>query len=153
MQPDTSLRKAFVALIITNGLIGLADAGVAFLLIFRHIVLTALAYIGSLFPFLSAVTQWLATTLASLAGHSYGVAIFYFVSHAMIKIFLCWALLKQKLWAYPLAITFFGLFSVYQLIAVIRTHAFFDGLLLLFNVIVLWMVMREYKRVRTILKA
>jgi uncharacterized membrane protein len=150
--PCTSLRTTFVALIITNGLIGLADFVVAMLLLFRTTVVQILSRLSDSVASLSSIITKLTAMLTTMTPHAYEIAIFYFVSHAAIKLFLCWALLKNKLWAYPLAIIFFGLFSLYQLRAVISAYTFFDFLLLMFNIVVLWMVVREYRQVRAVVK-
>lgn len=40
---------------------------------------------------------------------------FYLLSHGLVKLFLASALLKDRLWAYPVALAVFGAFVVYQM--------------------------------------
>ena len=58
------------------------------------------------------------------------------------------ALLKNRLWAYPVSLAVLGLFVVYQLYRFSHTHGV--GLILLsaFDVVVLGLIWHEYRLVR-----
>jgi uncharacterized membrane protein len=75
-------------------------------------------------------------------------AALYLFSHGVIKIGLVVALLKDRLWAYPVAVIVFGGFIVYQLYRFTLTHA--PGLvaLSLFDLIVIWLVWIEYRALK-----
>lgn len=146
---NQKFTKAFWAIILMNAVIGLGDLVVAFLFITKDLTLSVLQFIGLNFPIFYNFTFQISHFLENLIGHSYGLAIFYFLSHGFIKLFLVWALLKSKLWAYPLAIIFFTIFSVYQVEAYIRTKSIFELVLLGVNLLVLYMVSREYKIVKS----
>ena len=147
MEPKTKKipgHKAFVATVIVNGLVGLADMAVATFFIFQKNVigiLESLAYDNST---LGKLALCIKDGLLNLSVHSHRVAVWYFLSHGIIKIFLTWALLRNKLWAYPLAILFFTVFSFYQLISLPDNHSIFDLILLFVNLVVLVFVAREY---------
>jgi uncharacterized membrane protein len=72
----------------------------------------------------------------------------YLLSHGLIKLVLVWAILRDHRWAFPWMIAFLALFIAYQ--AYSMTHHFTVGLLLLtlFDLLVAWLTMREYRRVR-----
>ena len=69
----------------------------------------------------------------------------YLLLHGLVKIVLVWAVLKDKLWAYPWMIAFLLVFILYQgyRIAV----AFSWGLVLLtaFDIFIVWITAREYR--------
>lgn len=68
----------------------------------------------------------------------------YLVLHGAIKLFLVVSLLRELKWAFPVALWFLGIFTVYQLYRFAHTHSI---ALLAFSVVdlfVMWMVWREY---------
>lgn len=75
--------------------------------------------------------DFVATHLVHAASHlsSGGVhfASLYLLSHGVLKIWLVWALLKSKLWAYPVAIVVFVLFGVYQMYRYAMSHSLDGG--------------------------
>jgi uncharacterized membrane protein len=95
--------------------------------------------------------DFIASHLANYARHlSAGTKVFealYLVSHGLIKIFLVWGLLRNKLWAYPAAIGFLVVFIGYQLYRYSHTHAI--GLLLLtgLDVGIILLTWHEYRYV------
>ena len=91
-----------------------------------------------------------------IASHALGIAerlsissvhfaAFYLLVHGVVKIFLAGALLKHKMWAYPLAIVVFGAFIAYQLYRFTFTHS--AGLIVLsvFDIAVTWLIWLEYR--------
>ncbi len=79
----------------------------------------------------------------SLSGQRFAAA--YLLSHGVIKIGLVWALLKRKLWAYPLSIIVFGAFIVYQLYRFTFTHGVGLIALSVFDLLVIWLIYLEYR--------
>jgi uncharacterized membrane protein len=72
---------------------------------------------------------------------------FYLLSHGIIKGILVIALLKKKLWAYPVSIFVFGAFMVYQMIRYTQTHSIWLIVFTIFDAIVLWLIWQEYKKI------
>lgn len=72
----------------------------------------------------------------------------YLLSHGLIKVVLVWAVLRDRLWAYPWMIGFLLVFIAYQGYAMV-IH-FTIGLLLLtvLDAIVCFLTVREYRRLR-----
>ena len=93
--------------------------------------------------------DWFATTLRHLVHNlSSDTQLFvsvYLIAHGLIKVFLVAGLLRKKLWAYPVALWFLGIFIVYQLYQFGHTHSL--GLLALsaFDLFVASLVWLEYR--------
>lgn len=87
-------------------------------------------------------------TTEELAGGTKQYVFLYLLSHGIIRVGLAYALLKEYLWAYPLALVVLGVFIVYQL--VLLTGGFSVGLLglTLFNFLVLGLTVYEWRKLR-----
>ncbi len=72
----------------------------------------------------------------------------YLMIHGFIKIGLVTGLWFKKLWAYPLAEIVLSLFIIYQLIRFSRTHSLILILLTLLDIVILFLVSHEYKRIK-----
>lgn len=68
----------------------------------------------------------------------------YLLLHGLVKVVLVWAVLRDKLWAYPWMIAFLIAFIAYQSYQIILSFSW--GLLLLtaFDIFVVWITWREY---------
>ncbi len=69
----------------------------------------------------------------------------YLLAHGLVKIFLVGALLKKKLWAYPLAMIVFILFIIYQLYRYGHTGSVLLLLLSGFDFILIILTWLEYR--------
>ena len=74
---------------------------------------------------------------------------FYLLSHGIIKGILVIALLKKKLWAYPVSIFVFGAFMFYQIIRYTHTHSIWLIIFTVFDVFVIWLIWHEYRQIKT----
>ena len=70
---------------------------------------------------------------------------FYLLSHGIIKTFLVVNLFKEKIWAYPLAITVFALFGIYQIYEFTRTGSTWLLLLTVLDIFIIILTWHEYK--------
>lgn len=84
----------------------------------------------------------------TLTGPTLLYASLYLLSHGIIKVILVWGLLKRLLWAYPASIAFLLLFIFYQSYQYGFNHSIGLLLLTIFDAFVLWLVWREYQRLR-----
>jgi uncharacterized membrane protein len=87
------------------------------------------------------------------AAHHFSIAskdflIFYFLSHGVIKHLLVIGLWKKKLWAYPASLIVFSLFIVYQLYRFSFSHSIWLIVLSVFDLLVLWLIWKEYSYVK-----
>jgi uncharacterized membrane protein len=88
---------------------------------------------------------WLDKFLSHFGANAQMFAAFYLVSHGVIKVFLIWALFKNKVWAYPSSIAVFCLFIAYQTQRYFHTHSVFLLFLDVFDLFVIWLVWKEYQ--------
>ncbi len=69
----------------------------------------------------------------------------YLLSRGLIKFVLVIALLKGKLWAYPVSLGVLLLFVLYQVYQMVLSYSNFILLLTLFDLVVMYFIWREYK--------
>ena len=70
----------------------------------------------------------------------------YLLVHGAIKVFLVWALLRGKRWAYPAAIVIFAAFGVYQMYRYYLSSSFGMIALTILDAIVIVLTWIEYRR-------
>lgn len=68
----------------------------------------------------------------------------YLLIHGLIKIFLVWGLLKNKLWAYPTSMAFLIAFIFYQMYRYTYTYAISLILLTIFDIFIIVLTWHEY---------
>jgi uncharacterized membrane protein len=68
----------------------------------------------------------------------------YLIGHGSVKIFLVYALWREKLWAFPVALWFIALFVGYQIYRYTHTHSIALLIFALIDVCVAWFIWREY---------
>jgi uncharacterized membrane protein len=94
-----------------------------------------------------------ANFLIRIAGHlSVKTQLFaslYLLSHGIVKIGLVVSLWKNRLWAYPAAIFFFGAFIVYQIYRYAVGHALWLAVLTAFDILVVALTWLEYSRLKS----
>jgi uncharacterized membrane protein len=72
----------------------------------------------------------------------------YLLGHGLVKMFVVVALLKNKLWGYPLSILVFGGFIVYQVYRYTLTGGIGLVALTVFDLIVISLIWLEYRAVK-----
>lgn len=82
---------------------------------------------------------------SNLSGSASLFGAVYLLLHGVVKIVLVWAVLKEKLWAYPWMIAFLLVFIAYQLYRI--SVAFSWGMVLLtaFDIFIVWLTWHEYR--------
>lgn len=82
---------------------------------------------------------------SNLSGSASLFGAVYLLLHGVVKIVLVWAVLKEKLWAYPWMIAFLLVFIVYQVYRI--SVAFSWGMVLLtaFDIFIVWITWHEYR--------
>jgi uncharacterized membrane protein len=87
------------------------------------------------------------TNSLSVSASLFGAA--YLLLHGLVKIVLVWAVLSDKLWAYPWMIGFLLVFIAYQGYQIAAAASW--GLILLtgFDIFIVWLTWREYGIHRT----
>ena len=86
----------------------------------------------------------------SLSANDQLFAAIYLLSHGVIKAVLVYALIRDKLWAFPIAIGIFSAFGVYQMYRYFITPSGWLIALTVLDVIVILLSWFEWRRVRHI---
>ena len=80
----------------------------------------------------------------SFSAGSHIFAVVYLIFHGLINIFLAVALLKNKIWAYPWAMTGFSIFIIYQIFRYFHTHSLLLLFLTIFDIFIVLIIFLEY---------
>jgi uncharacterized membrane protein len=134
--------------VILKGLISLAEvlAGIAILLIPPSLVLLGAQWLIGLTP--PSVSAHLVTEVAKYTSATARFLSIYLLTRGLIKVILIWALLKNKLWAYPASLIVLAGFVAYQLYQIFMTHSFLVVGVTIFDLIVMYFIWREYRIVQ-----
>lgn len=147
------MHKLFSVSIVLKGLNGLAEIVLGLLavfithqsLIYGVNLITRLELLedpGDVFAnyLITAATQYSFDTQIFIAA--------YLLIHGVLKVGLVWALLKRKLWAYPSAITVFGLFFIYQVYEYIKAPQISLVVLSVLDLFVIFLTYFEYRSMK-----
>ncbi len=91
------------------------------------------------------IANYLNQAAAQLSLSSKTFAAVYLLVHGAVKLFLVVGLLKNKHWAYPAALTVFGIFILYQIYRFAVAPSWPLILLTLFDLVVIWLIWQEYQ--------
>jgi uncharacterized membrane protein len=94
------------------------------------------------------VANLLITLSSSFSISTQQFAVFYLISHGIIKCILILLLWRRKLWAYPLTIVSLILFIAYQIYRYTLTQSVFLILLTVFDVVMIALTYLEYKNLK-----
>ena len=72
----------------------------------------------------------------------------YLVIHGIIKVLLVAGLLGRRFWSYPVSLGFLAAFIVYQVYRFLFTHSLWMIALTLLDLIVAFLIWREYEQIR-----
>jgi uncharacterized membrane protein len=72
----------------------------------------------------------------------------YLVIHGIIKVLLVAGLLGRRLWSYPVSLWFLAAFIAYQMYRFLFTHSLWLIALTVLDLIVAFLIWREYQQVR-----
>jgi uncharacterized membrane protein len=72
----------------------------------------------------------------------------YLIVHGVIKVCLVAGLLGRRLWSYPVSLWFLAAFIAYQMYRFLFTHSLWLIALTVLDVIVAFLIWREYQQVR-----
>jgi len=94
------------------------------------------------------IAAYLMQAAAQLSVAQKSFAAFYLLSHGVVKLFLVVSLIRNRLWAYPASLVVLALFIAYQMYRYTLTHAVGLLLLTVFDLVVIWLILHEYRLVR-----
>jgi uncharacterized membrane protein len=97
----------------------------------------------------SHIAAWANSGVADLGAGSRTFVTIYLISHGIIKLGLIWAMLRRKMWAYPLSMWVIGGFIAYQLYRFASTHSMALVVLSVLDAIVVYLIWHEYRTRKT----
>jgi uncharacterized membrane protein len=149
-----STERLFKAALLVKGLDGAAElvAAVALLLVPAATVQRLVAEVVSrdlLGPPDGFLTRHLVAGTAEFASGNRAFVLVYLGLHGVVKLALVWALLRRWRPAYPVAAVVLGVFVGYELLRAVRTGSLVLPFLAALDVLVIVLVLREYRLLRT----
>jgi uncharacterized membrane protein len=146
----TLLDKTFKVSLILKGLDGLLElVGGILLLVVSPTQIGALVRILTQHELSEDPHDLIATTVVHLAGNLTGSATLfgavYLLLHGLVKVVLVWAVLRDKLWAYPWMIAFLLVFIAYQSYELVVAFSWGLALLTAFDILIVWLTWHEYR--------
>ncbi|WP_407342673.1 DUF2127 domain-containing protein [Pengzhenrongella phosphoraccumulans] len=152
-RPASVLDKVFEGGLLLKGVSGALELLAGLLLFFISP--------ASLAGLLSFITQReiaedphdrIATFILHSADHfssgNKAFAIAYLWVHAAIKLIAVIGILRNKLWAYPFSLITLGLLMLFQIYSIVVRFSLGMVALTLFDAVILWLIWREYAKVR-----
>lgn len=152
-QPRSKVHVAFEIGVILKGINGLLEliGGLILLLVppgaIQKLVarLTENEIIADPHDF---IATHLRAAVAPLSSSARFYAAVFLLSHGLIKALLVYALVRDKLWAFPTAIVVFGAFGVYQMYRYAITPSGWLIVLTVLDVAVILLTLAEWRRVK-----
>lgn len=91
------------------------------------------------------IANYLRHLASNLTGSWTLFAAIYLLLHGVVKLVLAWAVFANKLWAFPWMIAFLAIFVVYQIYEIFIDHSIGLTLLTIFDIIIIWLTIHEYR--------
>lgn len=155
--PSSLLDKVFEGGIIIKGMTGLFEFLSGLLLFFvspatMHQFIAFLTQRELLEDPHDKIANFLVHSTQHIGTGSKTFLIVYLWIHAIIKLIAVIGILKNQLWAYPFSLITLGLLMVYQLYTIFFVKPSVGMILLtIFDVFILWLIWREYGKVRKLI--
>jgi uncharacterized membrane protein len=149
MQEERTVYQFFFWSVVLKGAISLFEIGAGLALFFippAFIVATAVLVLNHL-PIASLQNALMQEVARYTAGTVTFVAL-YLISRGLIKAVLVFALLKNKIWAYPSSLIVLAGFVVYQVYQIVKDHSLIIVAITLFDLVVMYFIWREWRIVK-----
>jgi uncharacterized membrane protein len=145
-----SLHHLFQAAVVVKGVDGVLELiGGALLFFVSPSTLHRLVAVLTQHELAEEADDWLVMALRrlaeSLSMETRQFASAYLIGHGLLKVFLAVSLLRERLWAFPLALSVLTLFVAYQLHRFSRTHSTVLLALTVLDMVVMVLIWREYR--------
>ncbi len=96
-----------------------------------------------------SITNYFSRWAGEFSVSSLNFAVFYLLSHGLIKLWLIAGLLKNKLWYYPASMAIFSFFALYQFYRYTYTHSITLIFITILDILVLGLIWHEYRYLRS----
>lgn len=148
------LHRLFQVVVALKGIDGILESiGGVLLLLVSPMTLHWLVIVLTQHELAEEPDDWLVAHLRHAAdGFSMETKHFasaYLIGHGILKVFLAANLLRERLWAFPVAVAVLAVFVVYQSLRFVRTHSALLLILTVVDIVVMALIWREY-RVRAV---
>jgi uncharacterized membrane protein len=147
------LHRLFEIAILVKGIDGLLETAVGLVLVFvqLHSLNDIVAFVIDK-ELSTDPADWIVDLLShasvAISTDAKRLASLYLISHGLVKLFLVFALWREWRAAFPVALGFMALFVVFQLHRYIHTHSVWLLVFASIDMIVGWLIWREYRTVR-----
>lgn len=91
---------------------------------------------------------FIVNSIADFSSASKTFLALYLFTHGILKTLAIIGLFTKKLWAYPISLTVFSTFVVYQMYRYYFTHSIWMLILSIFDAMIIWLVWHEYRRAK-----
>jgi len=92
--------------------------------------------------------NYLITLSQNLSSSSQHWIAIYMLLHGATKLAVVWLLLKQKLWAFPLAVLVFGAFISYEIYSYLHSQSLLMLLIVILDALIIVVIILEYTRLK-----
>ena len=150
MVASIRLHRLFQVAVVVKGIDGVLElVGGVLLLLVGPAALHHLGVLLARHELADEPDDWVVMALRHLA-ESFSVetrhfASAYLIGHGVLKIFLAVTLLRERLWAFPTALSVLAIFVAYQLHRFARTHSIVLLALTIVDIVVMALIWREYR--------
>ncbi|CAN5753468.1 DUF2127 domain-containing protein [soil metagenome] len=160
-SPETehTVYELFKWSVLLKGLISTGEVvvGLALLVVPSTLILSGIAQLRTLagngmsvgsVGIYGFIAKHLLTEVGAITTGTIVFVAMYLLSRGLIKLGLIFGLLKGVLWAYPASLVVLGLFLIYQGYQIATTHSIFVIAISLFDIVVMYLIWREWRIVR-----
>lgn len=145
-QEERTVYQFFFWSVVLKGAISVAEivAGIALFFIPPRFIVAAGNLLLSAFPS-GTITDSVEAEIAKYTAGTVTFVALYLLSRGLIKAVLVFALLKNKLWAYPWSLLVLAGFVVYQTYQIWKDHSLIVVAVTLFDLVVMYFIWREWR--------
>jgi len=145
-----TLHRLFQAAVVLKGIDGVLESiGGVLLLFVSPAALNRLVVALTQHELAEEPDDWLVAALRhgaeSFSMETKHFASAYLIGHGVLKVFLAANLLRERLWAFPVALVALTVFAIYQSVRFSRTHSLLLLILTVVDLVVLTLILREYR--------
>ena len=153
-RKEKILHDFFLISVWVKGVVGLLQMAIGFLLLAVNQQVVIAFVINWANPELAEdphdlIATWLRSSAEHWGAGPHLFASVYLIIHGLIKILLIAALLRKKLWAYPVSIGVLGAFILYQSYRYTLTHSGWMIALTVLDIVVVFLILHEYRMLRS----
>ena len=98
------------------------------------------------------IAAYILNLCRNFSGQTQNFAVYYLLSHGIVKVILVYFLWRRKLWAYPMAVIVLILFVATQVYMFCYKPSLWIGALTILDILLILLTLNEYKNIKATLK-